>query len=81
MFGKQLPLVIPSNLSSIEFQISLFSGVSYQEKRTNRRQRNQPTLITKKDYVQWEKTGLAPGGAYGVSKHLFFLISFKSISI
>ncbi|CAF0951963.1 unnamed protein product [Adineta steineri] len=40
-------------------------GVSYQEKRTNRRQRNQPTLITTKDYVLWEKTGLAPGGAYG----------------
>ncbi|UJR35383.1 hypothetical protein I4U23_028140 [Adineta vaga] len=40
-------------------------GVSYQEKRTNRRQRNQPTLITSKDYLLWEKTGLAPGGAYG----------------
>ncbi|CAF0908493.1 unnamed protein product [Rotaria sordida] len=40
-------------------------GVMYQEKRTNRRQRNQPSLITKKDYLLWEKTGLAPGGAYG----------------
>ncbi|CAF5152987.1 unnamed protein product, partial [Rotaria magnacalcarata] len=40
-------------------------GVTYQEKRTNRRQRNQPSLITKKDYLLWEKTGLAPGGAYG----------------
>ncbi|CAF3375574.1 unnamed protein product [Rotaria socialis] len=40
-------------------------GVTFQEKRTNRRQRNQPSLITKKDFLLWEKTGLAPGGAYG----------------
>ncbi|CAF0779903.1 unnamed protein product [Adineta ricciae] len=40
-------------------------GMSFQEKRTNRRQRNQPTLITTKDYLLWEKTGLAPGGAFG----------------
>ena len=46
----------------------LFQGVGFQEKRTNRRQRNQPTLITTKDYLLWEKTGLAPGGAYGVSE-------------
>lgn len=44
----------------------LIVGVSFQEKRTNRRQRNQPSLITKKDFLLWEKTGLAPGGAYGV---------------
>jgi hypothetical protein len=55
----------------------LISGVSYQEKRTNRRQRNQPSLITKKDYILWEKTGLAPGGAYGVSEVFFLLISLK----
>lgn len=52
----------------------LFLGVSYQEKRTNRRQRNQPSLITKKDYLLWEKTGLAPGGAFGV--RFFFSFSF-----
>ena len=48
-------------------------GVSFQEKRTNRRQRNQPSLITKKDYLLWEKTGLAPGGAYGVRWDSFFV--------
>ena len=52
------------------------TGVSFQEKRTNRRQRNQPSLITKKDYVLWEKTGLAPGGAYGVSQS-FLPIDFS----
>ncbi|CAF0884842.1 unnamed protein product [Didymodactylos carnosus] len=41
-------------------------GVSYQERRTHgRRQRNQPGLIQTKQFALWEKTGLAPGGAYG----------------
>jgi hypothetical protein len=53
------------------------SGVSYQEKRINRRQRNQPSLITKKDYILWEKTGLAPGGAYGVREYFFLSISLN----
>jgi hypothetical protein len=55
-----------------KFCCLFISGVSFQEKRTNRRQRNQPSLITKKDYLLWEKTGLAPGGAYGVSEILIF---------
>ncbi len=77
MFGNQLLLVIQMIYRRYIYISNLISGVSYQEKRTNRRQRNQPSLITKKDYILWEKTGLAPGGAYGVSELFFLLISLK----
>lgn len=58
--------VVKNIVQSLDFHS--VSGTSFQEKRTNRRQRNQPTLITKKDYLMWEKTGIAPGGAYGVRR-------------
>lgn len=43
-------------------------GKSYQEIRTKKRDRKQPTLITNGDYEIWNKSGQVPGGLYGSLK-------------
>jgi hypothetical protein len=41
-------------------------GKTYQELRTNKRERKQPGLIQSEEFIAWDKTGQAPGGIYGV---------------
>jgi hypothetical protein len=43
-------------------------GKTYQELRTNKRERKQPGFIQSEEFIAWDKTGQAPGGIYGVMK-------------
>jgi len=47
-------------------------GKTYQELRTNKRERKQPGFIQSEEFAAWDKTGQAAGGIYGVIKKLKF---------
>jgi hypothetical protein len=51
-------------------------GKSYQELRTNKRPRKQPSHVASDEFTNWEKTGQAPGGLYGVYLLLHLLNNF-----